>query len=217
MFGDNPKAFKIATTGMSPEMAAVELLSNTILTFDLILRFSISHQKKRFCRKPQNIIEFMIEILIFSFVSLEFLLDHEEAAKKQFIRPFNVASNSVFPPCISHFSLDRIVFRNENVKDFPTKKQNRISFVCNCFDCICFHFWIMDILGWTVESPNFPNHFHWHLVGYCYYDNSWLWRFFSKIYTWLFCWSVYFNIWVDTFGDADSNDCIQFQQDIRLL
>lgn len=81
MFGDNPKAFKIATTGMSPEMAAVELLSNTILTFDLILRFSISHQKKRFCRKPQNIIEFMIEILIFSFVSLEFLLDHEEAAK----------------------------------------------------------------------------------------------------------------------------------------
>lgn len=56
-------------------------LSNTILTFDLILRFSISHQKKRFCRKPLNIIEFMIEILIFSFVSLEFLLDHEEAAK----------------------------------------------------------------------------------------------------------------------------------------
>lgn len=81
MFGDNPKAFKIATTGMSPEMAVVELLSNTILTFDLILRFSISHQKKRFCRKPLNIIEFMIEILIFSFVSLEFLLDHEEAAK----------------------------------------------------------------------------------------------------------------------------------------
>lgn len=66
---------------MSPEMAVVELLSNTILTFDLILRFSISHQKKRFCRKPLNIIEFMIEILIFSFVSLEFLLDYEEAAK----------------------------------------------------------------------------------------------------------------------------------------
>lgn len=81
MFGDNPKAFKMATTGMSLEMAVVELLSNTILTFDLILRFSISHQKKRFCRKPLNIIEFMIEILIFSFVSLEFLLDHEEAAK----------------------------------------------------------------------------------------------------------------------------------------
>lgn len=146
MFGDNPKAFKIATTGMSLEMAVVELLSNTILTFDLILRFSISHQKKRFCRKPLNIIEFMIEILIFSFVSLEFLLDHEEAAK-HFTRTFNVAPNSVFPPCISHFSINRILFRNENVEDFSTEKQNRISFVCYCLDIICVHFWIMDILG----------------------------------------------------------------------
>lgn len=48
MFGDNPKAFKMATTGMSLEMAVVELLSNTILTFDLILRFSIKIRGRDF-------------------------------------------------------------------------------------------------------------------------------------------------------------------------
>lgn len=81
MFGDNFKVFKMVMIGMFFEMVVVELFFNIIFMFDLIFRFSISYQKKRFCRKFLNIIEFMIEILIFFFVLLEFFLDYEEVVK----------------------------------------------------------------------------------------------------------------------------------------
>lgn len=81
MFGDNFKVFKMVMIGMFFEMVVVELFFNIIFMFDFIFRFSISYQKKRFCRKFLNIIEFMIEILIFFFVLLEFFLDYEEVVK----------------------------------------------------------------------------------------------------------------------------------------
>lgn len=130
-----------------PEMAAVELLSNTILTFDLILRFSISHQKKRFCRKPQNIIEFMIEILIFSFVSLEFLLDHEEAAKNS---SYALSTLLQILYSLRVFRIFRLIESCSEMKMLKIsllKSKTEFLLFVTVFDIICFHFWIMDILG----------------------------------------------------------------------
>jgi voltage-gated potassium channel Kch len=46
---------------------------------DLLLRFSISHNKKQFCKKLQNILEFLIEIIIFSYTITEHLIDYKDA------------------------------------------------------------------------------------------------------------------------------------------
>lgn len=81
LFGHNKKLLKIMTTKTSFEMAFAELLSNTVLMFDLLLRFSISHKKKQFCKKPQNILEFMTEMIIYGFSIAEYMVDDDEAVE----------------------------------------------------------------------------------------------------------------------------------------
>ena len=79
LYGHNPKVLGIATTIVSPEMAFVEILSNTVLVFDLVLRFSISHRKKKFFRKPYNFLELLTEMVIYIFIALEFLSPSPES------------------------------------------------------------------------------------------------------------------------------------------
>ncbi|XP_048772367.2 potassium voltage-gated channel protein Shal-like [Ostrea edulis] len=66
LFGHNKKLLKIMITKTSYEIAFAELLSNTVLIFDFLLRFSISRKKKQFCKRLQNILEFMTEMIIYA-------------------------------------------------------------------------------------------------------------------------------------------------------
>ncbi|XP_062584627.1 potassium voltage-gated channel subfamily C member 3-like, partial [Saccostrea cucullata] len=76
--GNNQKFYKLLVTKTAKEMAFAEIFSNTVLTFDLILRFIISPMKKQFCKRPQNILELLTELVIFTFVALEYLVDYEK-------------------------------------------------------------------------------------------------------------------------------------------
>jgi hypothetical protein len=81
MFGHNKKLLKIMTTKTSFEMTLAELLSNTVLMCDLLLRFSISYNKRQFCKKLQNILEFLTELIIYGYALYEYLNDYEETLK----------------------------------------------------------------------------------------------------------------------------------------
>jgi hypothetical protein len=79
LFGHNKKVLNVVTTTVYLEITIAELLSNTVLMCDLLLRFSIGHNKKQFCKKLQNILEFLIDIIIFSYTITEHLIDYKDA------------------------------------------------------------------------------------------------------------------------------------------